>query len=228
MNVKSINIPIKLQGSIFTTLVLYICSNNINLINNALQKKVQKSPDFFYKAPIILNLSLLPKNSNWKKIQKIIFSNGFLVIGVIECYDSKLKKKILNSGVPIFSNKKNFIQKYTKISKQKKFKSVLYNHTIRSGQTIYAKESDLIIINNVNKGSELIADGNIHVYGQLSGRALAGAHGDHTRKIFCQYLEAELLSISGEYCLIDSIPNNILNKPAQIYLKNHSIHIKKL
>ncbi|CAL4321741.1 Septum site-determining protein MinC [Buchnera aphidicola (Chaitophorus sp. 3695)] len=220
--------PIKLKGSVFTTLVLYICSNNINLINNALKKKVQESPNFFHKAPIILNLSLLPKNSDWIKIQKVIFSNEFLIIGVSECNDLTLKKKILNSGLPIFSNKENFIHKNNKILDKKMRKSVLYHHTIRSGQTIYAKESDLILINNANKGSELIADGNIHVYGQLSGRALAGAHGDYTRKIFCQYLEAELLSISGEYCLIDSIPKDILNKPAQIYFKNHSIHIKKL
>lgn len=228
MNLNSINTPIKLKGSVFTTLVLYIYSNNINLINSALQKKVQESPKFFYNAPIILNFSLLPKDSNWKKIKKVIYTNGFLIIGISECYDLKLKKKILSSGFPIFSNTENFIYSNTKLKKKKIFKSILYKYTVRSGQTIYAKKSDLIVVNNANKGSELIADGNIHVYGQLSGRALAGAHGDHTRRIFCQCLEAELLSISGEYCLIDSIPKNILNKSAQIYLKNNNIHIKKL
>lgn len=228
MNLKSINVPIKLKGSVFTTLVLYICSNNIPLINDALKKKVQESPNFFHNAPIILNLSLLPKNSNWIEIKKVVFSNGFSIIGISECNDLKLKNKILSSGLPIFSNTENFIHAQKEIKKKEIYKSILYNQTIRSGQTIYAKKSDLIVVNNANKGSELIADGNIHVYGQLSGRALAGAHGDNTRKIFCQYLKAELLSISGEYCLIDSIPKNVLNKAAQIYLKNNNIYIKKI
>ncbi|CAL4321569.1 Septum site-determining protein MinC [Buchnera aphidicola (Periphyllus testudinaceus)] len=220
--------PIKFQGSVFTTLVLYLKSNKIELINYALKKKIKESPFFFQNAPIIINLSLFPDSSNWKKIKKIILKNNFFILGISECKNENLKRKIINSGFPIFSNNNNLIQKKKNKSIKKIYKSIFYKNTIRSGQTIYARKSDLIITNNVNEGSEIIADGNIHVYGKLNGRALAGAHGDFTRKIFSTHLFSELLSISGEYCLMDSIPKNILNKSAQIYLKNGIVKIKKL
>ncbi|NIH16809.1 MAG: septum site-determining protein MinC [Buchnera aphidicola (Periphyllus lyropictus)] len=229
MNQKFKKIPITFKGSVFTTLILYLKSNKVNKIYDALQKKIKESPKFFKNAPIIVNLSLFPKNSNWIKIQKVILSSGFLIIGISECYDLYLKKIIQKLGLPIFSNTRKLINLKKKSIKNKiLFKSIIYKNTIRSGQTIYAKKSDLIIINNVNEGSELIADGNIHVYGKLSGRALAGAHGDSTRRIFCTNLYSELLSISGEYCLMDLIPKNILNKSAQIFLKKGIINIKKL
>lgn len=111
---------------------------------------------------------------------------------------------------------KNFIYKKSKI---------IYN-PIRSGQQIYAYNSDLIIINNVSTGAELIADGNIHVYGFMRGKALSGANGDKNCQIFCTQLFAELLSISGEYLLNDQIPNKFLGKSSRIYLKNKVLTIK--
>jgi septum site-determining protein MinC len=227
MNVKYEKIPLKLKGSVFTTLVLYLNSNKKNIIDYFLRQEIKKSPEFFKNAPIIINLSLFPKNSNWREIYKLIISHGLIIIGFVECNDSYLKNLIKKLGFPIFSNTKSLLNKEKK-NKKIVHKSIFFKNTIHSGQTIYAKKSDLIVTNNVNEGAELIADGNIHVYGKLRGRALAGAHGDHTRKIFCTNLYAELLSISGEYCLIDSIPKNILNKSAQVSFKNGIVCIKKL
>lgn len=99
---------------------------------------------------------------------------------------------------------------------------------MRSGQKIYAKHADLIVINNVSAGAELVADGNIHVYGIVRGRVLAGANGDTSRKIFCTGLFAELVSISGEYWLSDQIPSEFIGKSAQIYLKNKFLTINSL
>jgi septum site-determining protein MinC len=70
---------------------------------------------------------------------------------------------------------------------------------VRSGQQIYAAGGDLVIIAPVSAGAEILADGNIHVYGPLRGRALAGVKGDTSARIFCQSLEAELVSIAGNY-----------------------------
>ncbi|WP_343187606.1 septum site-determining protein MinC [Buchnera aphidicola (Periphyllus koelreuteriae)] len=220
--------PIKFQGNIFTTLVLYLKSDKLELINYALKKKINESPSFFNNAPIIINLSFFKRELNWNKLKKIILKNNFIILGISECFNLSLKKKIIDSGFPVFSNTKSLIKEKKIKFKKKFYKSIFYKNTIHSGQTIYAKKSDLIITNNVNEGAEIIADGNIHVYGKLSGRALAGANGDNTRKIFSTKLFSELLSISGEYCLMDSIPKNILNKSAQIYLKNGVVQIKKL
>jgi septum site-determining protein MinC len=80
----------------------------------------------------------------------------------------------------------------------------------------------------VNAGAELIADGNIHVYGALRGRALAGAHGNEEARIFCKSLEAELVAIAGCYLRSDEIPENRRGRPAQIYLDKERLVIADL
>jgi septum site-determining protein MinC len=77
---------------------------------------------------------------------------------------------------------------------------------VRSGTQIYARGGDLIVTAAVSPGAEVMADGNIHVYGRLSGRALAGATGDIAARIFCTRLEAELVSIAGRYLVSEQLP----------------------
>ena len=77
---------------------------------------------------------------------------------------------------------------------------------VRSGTQIYARGGDLIVTAAVSPGAELVADGNIHVYGPLRGRALAGASGDTSARIFCSRLEAELVSIAGRYLVSEQLP----------------------
>ena len=90
---------------------------------------------------------------------------------------------------------------------------------VRSGQQIYAKNSDLIVIASVSPGAELLADGNIHIYGRLKGRALAGVTGNQHAHIFCQNLEAELVAIAGHYWLSEDLQD------LQQTLNNGSVHI---
>jgi hypothetical protein len=90
---------------------------------------------------------------------------------------------------------------------------------VRSGQVVYARKNDLIVLASVNPGGQVVADGNIHIYGALRGRALAGVQGATDARIFCQRLEAELLAISGIYLIWDDIPKAQLGKPAQISLQ---------
>jgi septum site-determining protein MinC len=99
---------------------------------------------------------------------------------------------------------------------------------VRSGQRIYARGSDLVVVGAVNAGAEVIADGNVHVYGALRGRALAGAGGDGEARIFCQSLEAELVSIAGTYRVIEDVPAPVRGKPAQVYISNDHLVIAPL
>ncbi|QCI16001.1 septum site-determining protein MinC [Buchnera aphidicola] len=231
---------IELKGSNFTLLVMYLYDHDINLISESIYKKIQECPKFFKNAPVIVNISSLCNKADWKKIQEIIISYGFFVVGVSGCKDKKLKKIIINSGVPVLSESqrknKNIIDDIFNISQENTKKDIIkkiekthiIDLPVRSGQKIYAKHADLIVVNNVSAGAELVADGNIHVYGIVRGRVLAGADGDTTRKIFCTVLFAELVSISGEYWLSDQIPEKFIGKSAQIYLKNKFLTINSL
>lgn len=91
---------------------------------------------------------------------------------------------------------------------------------VRSGQQVYAPEGDLIILAPVQAGAEVLAAGNIHVYGPLRGRALAGVHGQSHARVFCQSLEAELVSIAGQYKISEDLQKLGWKKPVQIQLKD--------
>jgi len=97
--------------------------------------------------------------------------------------------------------------------------TMVIDKPVRTGQRIYAEGADLVVLAIVNAGAELIADGDIHIYAPLRGRAIAGAHGNEGARIFVQRLEAELISIAGCFRVFeDGIPENVRGKPAQIHL----------
>ncbi|WP_198263378.1 septum site-determining protein MinC [sulfur-oxidizing endosymbiont of Gigantopelta aegis] len=100
--------------------------------------------------------------------------------------------------------------------------------TIRSGQQIYAPGGDLVIIGSVSTGAEILADGNIHVYGVLRGRALAGVRGDQSAAIFCHTLQAELISIAGIYLLSDDIQDDKIGTSVQISMKDEKLMMESL
>jgi len=99
---------------------------------------------------------------------------------------------------------------------------------VRSGQVIHAVGGDLVVVAPVSAGAELIADGNIHVYGPLRGRALAGASGNSDVSIFCLGLEAEFLSIAGRYLMADQLPKESRGKPARAHLEQDGLIITSL
>jgi septum site-determining protein MinC len=107
------------------------------------------------------------------------------------------------------------------------FTDKIHRGQIRSGQQIYAKDQNLVIIGSVSAGAEVIADGNIHVYGSLRGRAIAGAKGHHQAQIYCQSLEAELVSINGNYWLSESMEKH-WSSPAYIHLSDTELVSSKL
>ncbi|WP_157669843.1 septum site-determining protein MinC [Chitinibacter sp. GC72] len=107
--------------------------------------------------------------------------------------------------------------------------ATIITRPVRTGQQVYAKGGDLIVLALVSNGAEVIADGNIHVYAPLRGRALAGARGDSKARIFTTCMEAELVSIAGVYRSLDQdLPASISSKPAQISLEQDKIMIEPL
>jgi septum site-determining protein MinC len=106
--------------------------------------------------------------------------------------------------------------------------TLVIDKPLRSGQQIYAK-GDLVVLGLVSYGAEVIAEGNIHIYAPLRGRALAGVHGNHDARIFCTCLEPELISIAGIYRTTENpLPADVLGKPVQIWLDEEKLMIEPL
>jgi septum site-determining protein MinC len=232
------NTPIELKGSSFTLSVLHLHDAQPEVILQALQDKVSQAPTFLKNAPVVVNVAGLDGSVNWKKIQQAVVSSGLRVVGISGCKDEALKREIERAGLPLLTEGKE------KISRAKAApveavapvepivnpitKTRLIDTPVRSGQRIYAPNCDLIITNHVSAGAELIADGNIHVYGMMRGRALAGASGDRDAQIFCTNLAAELVSIAGEYWLSEQIPADYYGKAARLSLASGALSVQSL
>ena len=107
-------------------------------------------------------------------------------------------------------------------------KTTIIHRPLRSGQQVYAK-GDLVVLGLVSYGAEVIAEGNIHIYAPLRGRALAGVHGNLDARIFCTCLEPELISIAGIYRTMETpLAADVLGKSVQIWLDEEKLMIEPL
>ena len=111
-------------------------------------------------------------------------------------------------------------------AKQAGHPTVLVAEPVRTGQQVYAENADLIVTGTVSEGAELIADGNIHIYASMRGRALAGAKGRRDARIFIHSMQAELVSIAGIYRNFEQqLPEHLYRKPVQIHLQDDRLVI---
>ncbi|MGB5832666.1 MAG: septum site-determining protein MinC [Thiohalocapsa sp.] len=106
--------------------------------------------------------------------------------------------------------------------------STLIDRPVRSGQRVYVPGGDLTVVAAVSSGAELMADGNIHIYAPMRGRAIAGLKGDTEARIFCQDLQAELISVAGHYRVSENIPAELKGKCVQVFLDHEVLRIEPL
>ena len=227
--------PIEFKGSSFTLSVVHLHHHEPEVIRKALQDKIDQAPDFLKNAPVVLNVAALDAAVNWKQMQQAVSATGLRIVGVSGCKDDALKKMIAHVGLPILAEGKESQKREAPKPELKLVtaeplvaKTRIVNTPVRSGQQIYARNADLIVTSSVSAGAELVADGNIHIYGMMRGRALAGASGDRDCQIFCTNLAAELVSIAGEYWIMDQIPVTFFAKAARLCLQDGELTIQTL
>ena len=224
------NEPFQLRGSSFTMMVLKVTDPNDPGFFSALQGKVAQAPNFFRNAPVVLDLDELPPGSafDFRAFAELLARVGLVLVG-LQGGTRELQDAVLAAGyavVPPARAAKPEAPRVVEASApaaeapelpyQKS--TMIVAETIRSGRQIYAQGGDLVVIGSVSPGAELLADGSIHVYGALRGRALAGIAGDRGARIFCQSLEAEMVSISGLYRVSEDLDKAVLRKQTQVFL----------
>jgi septum site-determining protein MinC len=106
--------------------------------------------------------------------------------------------------------------------------ALIHQQPVRSGQRVYGRNRDLIVMAPVGAGAEIMADGCVHVYGSLRGRAMAGAHGELSARIFCQEFYAELVSIAGIFRVFETIPAELAGKPVQAWLVGEDLRLARI
>ncbi|NOT69641.1 MAG: septum site-determining protein MinC [Methylophilaceae bacterium] len=191
--------------------------------------------DFFDGDAALLELSQLGDESeaDWEQVKEIFRHHGLRVIGVRGGKD-ELQRSATAAGLPFFVAMER-VQRPSITSEvivpppvevtappasaPVSAPTMVIDRPLRSGQQIYARGGDLVILGAVNAGAEVIADGSIHIYAPLRGRALAGASGATDARIFTTRFEAELVSIAGVYRTFETdIPLELAGKPVQVQL----------
>ncbi len=250
-----IDVSFQLKGSALTVVILALNDYNPKTLEAELKEKIDQAPHFFDNSPVLisleklvtqeqcaamsadvaqlidvcrsLNLQPLGFTSVPEPLLKSVQATGLAVLAkpseralkipvkeVVSVQDTVIET-VIEERVVI---EERLVQRVSKV----------ITRPVRSGQQIYAEGADLIVLAQVSEGAEVLADGHIHIYGSLRGRALAGVKGDESARIFCQQFEAELVAIAGNFVLQEALPKELLKKPAQVSLQGEKVIIEAL
>ncbi len=214
---------LELKGSSFTLSVLHINHFDLDKVAAELDSKLAIAPQFFIGAPLVVNLSsIIDPDYNLAALKDLLTSRQLVIVGITAAI-IEIANKAKDLGLALIKSGKQ-----TQAQPQMPKITKVINRNIRSGQQVYAKNGDLIVVGTVGNGAELIADGSIHVYGSLRGKAMAGAAGDKHAVIIAKSIEAELVSIAGQYWLTEQIQANSTTKSGCIRLEGESLTIESL
>ena len=227
----------QLKGSMLALTILELTDHDLANLDSQLADKVKQAPQFFQDAPIILALEQLnpaTTDLDLERILAICRKHGMRTLALRSEHPEHLAAaKQLDLAVLAPTGARERAIEITPAADTPAEPSLtparIISQPVRSGQQVYAKNSDLIVLAAVSAGAELLADGNIHVYGPLRGRALAGINGNHQARIFCQQLGAELLSIAGQYKVAEDLRRDPLwGKATQTCLNEGQLDISAL
>lgn len=231
---------IDIKSGSYTFPVLSVSSSNINKITQQLLEKIKQAPDFFKNAPLIIALSeKKQKTLDLAHLIIVLRDLGFIIVGISGgSKEQQRTAKSLCLAILANTHSKNMVLPernreqpkliQASLAKAVAVEPVIITQPVRSGQRVIAEKGDLIVLASVSSGAELLANNNIHIYGHLRGRALAGINGNKNARIFCAGLEAELVSIAGIYKVPDQFFENVNGKPAQIFIENNKLIIQSL
>lgn len=235
--------PIQFKGTALKIIQAQIRTTEIAVLHAALAELTGNSPDFFENDLAVLDFSAaenLPPTADWAAIRQLLRDSGLHAAATLGL-PAELAAAAELAGLPAISASALSRPARVKAPEpapappsvavapvpetppppppQAVPRTVTLDKPLRSGQRFYAKDSDLIVTAMVSAGAEVIADGNIHVYAPLRGRALAGASGDKNARIFTTSLEAELVSVAGLYRTFEAgVPAELARQPATVSL----------
>lgn len=223
----------ELKGRMMTLSVLRVLTADINVLCEQLDAKIASAPDLFQNFPVLLDFQSLSGEAqsafDIARLDRLLRERSFVPVG-IRGADDVLTGIAAGVGIGVISAaaaaSRRKPVKDTDSSTQAA--NLLIKEPVRSGQQVYAKGGDLIVLATVSPGAEIMADGNIHVYGSLRGRALAGVKGNTDTRIFCTELDAELISIAGYYRVSEKITDAERKHPVQVRLNGNNLVIETL
>jgi septum site-determining protein MinC len=247
----------ELKAAGFTLPVIRLLNANMEIVAEQLGAKVEQAPEFFHNTPVVIDLAAYPDEAGaveFPLLVGLLRGYGMIPFGVRGGSKSQntaaeaLELAILGdpfaraaraaaalngaspareavaaapavpppgAGAPV-------------VGQQGSSPSMLVTRPVRSGQSIYAAGGELSILGAVSSGAEVMADGSIHCYGPLRGRARAGERGNTEARIFCLDLQAELVAVAGYFRISENIPADLRGVPVQVHLEQKVLRIERI
>lgn len=233
----------RVQGGIFTVMVVRITDPYDPGLDGDLKEQVARSPNFFLDAPVVLDLKDCigcTSVADYVQLKTVLRRHRLIPVGVANASQIQLRAAAAVDLAPF--NGVGAARRSEAAEPQRPAaapaerrpangaaaaapRTRLVTKPVRSGTQIYARGGDLIVTAPVSAGAEVIADGNVHIYGTLRGRAIAGAAGDEGARLFVHRLEAELICVAGRYLVSEAIPPEHLRQPVQVTLVDDELRI---
>jgi septum site-determining protein MinC len=222
----------KLKGRFYMFTVLQILEVDPVSFSQQLMDVVAQAPRLFDSTPVVLDCSAIDSDAlDLQQLCRCVREQGLFPVA-LQGGNAFLNTCAQAQGLAVLHASsahdkplmETSIEPAIQTPEVSKTKCLL--NPVRSGQQVVSKGADLIVAASVSHGAELLAEGNIHVYGALRGKALAGIAGDKDARIFCQSLDAELVAIAGFYRLREAMEP--CTQPCQIFLQDDHIQIERL
>lgn len=202
---------IELKGSILSLTVLRVHSADIEQTKSAITDKIDQAPDFFAGIPVVIEFKIQPEDPMFLALLvEFLHQKQMIPIGV-RTEDQSIQEQASYAGLAVFPEevkkrkKEQTAEAPVESDEHKATTAMVVQGTVRSGQQIYAKGRDLMVMGSVNPGAEVVADGHVHVFGKILGKVFAGSSGMTDARIFAKELNPELVCISGLYLLAEDI-----------------------
>ncbi len=242
----------ELKAAGFTLPIIRLLGVDMDAVAEQMGSRVDQAPDFFRNTPVVIDLTDLPEDAGdveFPLLVGLLRGYGMIPFGVrggskaqhaaAEAMElailgdafvrrSKQASQRSNGAEEPKSDAREQVPAAVGTAPASAGGFMLIDRPVRSGQRIYASGGDLTVLAPVSSGAELMADGNIHIYAPLRGRALAGVKGNVDARIFCHDLQAELVSVAGHYRVSENIPVELRGLPVQIFMDEQLLRIEKL
>jgi len=218
---------LEIKSASFTVLALKPATVDTSQISRQLEARLAETPGFFDNDAVVLDLTALEAGGGIPDFPGLVVEarrHGAYIAGV-RGGTAYQREAAAHAGLGSFSAPGTL--KSEKPQRTPGRPARIVDRPVRGGQQIYAKGGDLVVLATVNPGAEVLADGHVHVYAPLRGRALAGVRGDSGSRIFCQSFEAELVAVTGIYRTPEE-GDAFHGKPVQIFLEGERLMIAPL
>ncbi|MGV6810493.1 MAG: septum site-determining protein MinC [bacterium] len=240
---------IEIKGEMLMVNILHLHHTNLRQIEQALQLKIAEAAEFFMGTSLLVDCHALGsacRQLDFQQLHNVVQKAGLIPIGIRhipeDCralarqagwaFFRATPRQANASSTPSGNKKAAQASTHTNTPTQRGQTQAacvkVVDRPLRSGQQVFAPHSDVVVLHQTGAGSEILAGGSVHVYGALRGRVLAGVNGDTTARIFCQSLQAELLSIAGCYQLLDDADTKLKGQPAMIHLRDNKLVVESL